>query len=170
MKDIEPLFCKKVHVANSFLSGKGLFSDELIKKGEVILRFGGSIALQKDRHSGSYIESSFLPISEDCILCETKTSQKDPSDYINHSCSPNVGMKDCITLIAIRDIQIGEEILCDYAFWECDEDYVMKEQCKCGYVNCRHIITGKDWRKFSKEDKLFRYFSPFIKRRILNNN
>lgn len=170
MIDIEPHFFKNMCVASSTLSGKGLFANEFIRKGEIILLFGGSIALQKNRYTGKYIESTFLSISEECILCEEVTSVKDPSDYINHSCFPNAGMGDCITLVAICDIHKGEEIVCDYAFWEGDENYLMKETCKCGNDNCRHTITGKDWRLFSENDDLFQYFSPFIKRRILNKS
>lgn len=167
MLDIEYHFYKRLYVAQSSLSGDGLFSDELIKKGDTILRFGGTIALQKERHSGKYLESTFISISEECILCEMQSSDKDPSDFINHSCSPNAGMRDSITLVAIRDIQKGEEILCDYAFWEGDESYIMKEPCRCGNQNCRRTITGKDWKLFSESDDFFHFFSPFIRKRIL---
>ena len=170
MIDIEPQYYKRVYVAQSQLSGNGMFAEEYIQKGDIILRFGGTIALQRDRHSGKYLESTFLSISEDCILCETLLSDKDPSDFINHSCSPNAGMKDSITLVAIRDIQKGEEVLCDYAFWEGDENYIMKEPCRCGSDKCRHRITGKDWSLFSEKDDFIQYFSPFIRKRIIKKH
>lgn len=169
MKDIIVKYYKKLYIESSTISGEGLFAGEEIAKGEKILSFGGTLALQSERYSGLYLPSTFVGISETIMLCETANSEKDYSDYINHSCNPNAGMLDCLTIMAITDIAKDEEILCDYSFWEADENWVLGVACKCNNKNCRNRITGKDWENVRKDDINFQYYSPFLKRRILKN-
>lgn len=167
MKDIKAHFYKNLYVADSQISGQGLFVDEDIMAGDAILSFGGTFALVYDRSSGKYIESTFTGVTDTIMICEEADSEKDLSDYINHSCNPNVGMYDCLTLIAIRNIKKGEELLCDYSFWEADENWILECECNCRSELCRKRITGRDWRKIHSTDKSFLYFAPFIQRRIL---
>ena len=166
IKDIKDKYFKKLYVANSKLAGQGLFAGEKIKQGEIILVFGGTLLSPNSRYSGDFLRSTCIGITEEIMLGETIESQKDYSDYINHSCSPNAGLQDAITLISICDIKKGEEILVDYAFWESNIDWKMKNPCCCGNHNCRVNITGKDWMNVKSTDGLFEFFSPFIKRRI----
>lgn len=167
MRDINVRYFKKLYVDISDISGQGLFAGEKIAKGEIILSFGGTLALQADRYSGKYMSSTFVGISETVMLCETSDAEKDFSDYINHSCNPNAGMLDCLSVVAVRDINEHEEIVCDYAFWEANEKWVLKKTCNCGSSNCRRSISGKDWKKVKPEDDNFEFFSPYIKRRII---
>ncbi len=169
MRDIDVKYYKKLYVKKSNISGEGLFAGEAINKGELILTFGGIFALQKDRYSGQYKESTFVGISEEVILCESVFAQKDYSDYINHSCDPNIGMLDSISVVAIKNIQMDEELVCDYAFWETDISWKLNTSCKCGSCKCRKIITGKDWQMITPQSDVFEYFSPFLKRRIIKN-
>lgn len=169
MNDIKAHYFKKLYIDDSNISGKGLFAGENINQGEPILSFGGMFALQKDRYSGDYLSSTFVGVSETIILCELINSEKDISDFINHSCNPNVGMLDCITILAIRNIRKDEEIVCDYAFWEADEKWKLKNICNCGYEKCRKNISGLDWKNTKITDKNFEFYSPFLKRRIIKN-
>ena len=111
--------------------------------------------------------STSIALSETVLLAETPETEKDLSDYINHSCNPNCGLSDAITLCAITDLSGGDEIFVDYAFWEAREDYVMKEKCRCGASNCRTTITGSDWSIPTVYKPNINFFSPFIRRRIL---
>lgn len=169
MRDIKAHFYKDLYVGYSKINGKGLFAGEFIKANDLILSFGGILALVADRNSGKYLNSTFAGIANGIMICEEAISQKDYSDYINHSCEPNVGMDDCLTIIAIRDIEKDEELLCDYAFWEADESWQMKCECNCGSSKCRKKITGKDWRNAKCSDRYFPFYSPFLQRRIIEN-
>lgn len=169
MNDLKIKCFKKLYIDDSPISGKGLFAGEDINIGDFILCFGGTLARQTDRFSGLYIDSTFVGISESIMLCETIESQKDLSDFINHSCDPNAGMFDCLTIMAIKKICTGEEILCDYSFWEADRSWVLKTKCRCGSHNCRKNITGNDWEKITPNDASYEFYSPFLKRRILEN-
>lgn len=167
MKDIKARFYKKLYVGPSQISGEGLFTKESILAGEPVLSFGGILALVSERYSQKFLPSTFAGITDVIMICEDIDSEKDYSDFINHSCNPNIGMDDCLTVVAIRDIEKGEELVCDYAFWEADENWKMKYKCNCGCANCRKEITGIDWKKTKSCDLLFPFYSPFLQRRII---
>lgn len=61
----------------------------------------------------------------------------------NHSCDPNLWMRDAFTLEARRDIVVDEELTSDYAMLTA-VDWEMA--CHCGSSLCRHVIRGTDWR------------------------
>lgn len=169
MKDIKARFYKKLYIGHSNISGNGLFAGEDIRAGNVILSFGGILALVSERNSGKFLKSTFAGIADGIMICENADSVKDCSDYINHSCEPNIGMDDCLTIIAICDIPKDSELVCDYSFWEADENWKMNGVCNCGSEKCRKIITGSDWRKLKSKHPYFRYYAPFLQRRILDN-
>ena len=169
MRDIQTKLFKSLYTAPSSIAGTGLFTSENIKAGEPILCFGGYFVDGAQRYTGSVIPSTSIGITENIILCELADSKKDCSDYINHSCRPNVGMFDSLTLVAIDDILAANELLIDYAFWEGNEDYIMKQSCMCKSSNCRGKICGWYWKTIDSASEYFNYFSPFIKRRILSN-
>lgn len=169
MRDIKARFFKQLYIGCSKIGGKGLFAGETIKAGDIILSFGGVLALVEDRNSGKYLSSTFAGITDGIMICEDGDSEKDLSDYINHSCQPNVGMDDCITIVAISDIQKDEELLCDYSFWEADETWKMRCECNCGSPKCRKQISGSDWKSVGSNHPYFRYYAPFLQRRIVVN-
>ena len=86
--------------------------------------------------------STTTPLSETVLLAEPSHGSKDRSDHINHSCDPNIGFRECLTIIAIRDISGGEELAIDYAFWECEASWKLRSVCNCGGRHCRGNITG----------------------------
>lgn len=88
----------------------------------------------------------------------------DPSNCFNHSCEPNAGLSGQISLIAMRDIEAGEEITFDYAM--CDNSDYDEFDCACGSLNCRGRVTGRDWTRPELQEKYDGYFSPYLQRRI----
>ncbi|MDE7114433.1 MAG: SET domain-containing protein-lysine N-methyltransferase, partial [Acetatifactor sp.] len=83
--------------------------------------------------------------------------------YINHSCSPNCGLRGEITFVAMRDINADEEITFDYAFLD-NEDYQF--QCSCGSLNCRKVITGFDWKIKELQNEYKEYFAEYLKEKM----
>ena len=65
------------------------------------------------------------------------------SNFMNHSCDPNMvyGLDDDI--VASRDIEAGEELTIDYGNFivNVDQDF----ECGCGHRSCRHRILRDDW-------------------------
>jgi hypothetical protein len=73
-------------------------------------------------------------------------------------------MSGQIGLIAIRDIEVGEEVCLDYAM--CDGSDYDEFECSCGAPNCRGRITGEDWKRPELWERYDGYFSPYLQRRI----
>jgi hypothetical protein len=73
-------------------------------------------------------------------------------------------MSGQIALVAIRDIQAGEELCYDYAM--SDGSPYDEFECNCGAPNCRGRVTGDNWRDAELQEKYAGYFSPYLQRRI----
>ena len=133
----------RLKVLSNFVLGKNhlgaaVFAGKNFKKGDVICRFEGEI-IHKDQ-TPKNLEKEFdryVQVEADKFM--GPSNQID--DFINHSCDPNSGLKFTkagILLTAIREIQIGEEIVWDYSTTLFDNSWRMV--CDCRSKNCRKII------------------------------
>ena len=143
--------------------GSGSFAIEKITKGEIVASFGGFVVGQKDLkdYSTDRVARS-LQLDETNYLLSSPTPE--PGDMINHSCEPNCGAFGTSSVIAMKNIEIGEELTFDYAMT--DSSQYDEFNCFCGKVNCRGKITGKDWQDPILQSKYKNYFSSFIKKLI----
>ncbi|MDA3900397.1 MAG: SET domain-containing protein [Spirochaetes bacterium] len=91
---------KTLRVASSDIHGKGLFSTVKIEEGTVI----GVCETTPSQGRTNYT----LHIDDEAveILCCLK--------YINHNSDPNVAYYDDLSVVALRDIEPGEELTHDY--------------------------------------------------------
>lgn len=167
-QDIDPWFTEGLEVRCSGVHGQGLFTKKCFNLGSDILRMGGCLFHISARKSSNVMPSTTTALSEEVLLAEPPAGSKDFSDYLNHSCNPNIGFRDALSIIAIKDIIAGEELTIDYSFFECDSTWKLKNTCNCGAHCCRKVVTGEDWKTINPSDKQFKYYSPFIKRRILS--
>ena len=73
-------------------------------------------------------------------------SELSSADFVNHSCNPNCGIKEQISLIAFRNIEFGEEITFDYGtiLYSDSGDAPYELECTCGHKNCRKKISDSD--------------------------
>jgi SET domain-containing protein len=92
----------KVFVANSPVHGKGLFAARKIKANTVLGRLHGMPTFD----DGDYV----LWITDELGLELTNDFK-----YINHDSNPNAAYSD-IDVMALRDIEPGEELLHDYGW------------------------------------------------------
>ena len=99
-----------VYVKDSSIHGKGLFAKTQIKEGEII----GEIEGLPANEDGPYV----LWLDEDKYKAiEVQNVFK----FINHNARPNACYYDDLTVVALRDIEAGEEITHHYGdTW--DED------------------------------------------------
>lgn len=69
------------------------------------------------------------------------------SNFMNHSCTPNMIYDTQDGIIAARDIQAWEELTIDYGTFvvNFDQEFI----CGCGEQGCRHRIYHDDWKKLS---------------------
>jgi uncharacterized protein len=143
--------------------GYGLFAVAKISTGELMSMWGGRIV------TGAQLEgvdaetrTHGIQVDEDLYL--VPLVHGDPADYYNHSCSPNLGLNSPISLVAMRDIEPGEEVCFDYAM--SDESDYDEFECHCGAPNCRQRVTGQDWKIPELHARYAGYFSPYIQRLI----
>lgn len=100
-----------VFVKDSAIHGKGLFAKKPIKEGEII----GEIKGKPTKKDGPYV----LWIEDENY---DGIKVKNIFKYINHNQKPNAVYYDDLTVVALRDIEKGEEITHHYGdTWEDDE-------------------------------------------------
>ncbi len=142
--------------------GKGVFAQQHIHQGEVIAVWGGDI--------GVYDEVMHLPEEKRRYTVQVEEGlyqivhNVGDAEYINHSCDPNVGFHGQIVLVAMRDIEPGEEACIDYAM--CDGSPYDEFACGCGAPHCRQHVTGNDWQLPELQEKYQGYFSAYLQHRI----
>ncbi|HXF84425.1 MAG TPA: SET domain-containing protein-lysine N-methyltransferase [Anaerolineales bacterium] len=143
--------------------GCGVFAREPIKKGELICLWGGRIVAEEELDPNmEFFTQRILQIEEGFYL--EAPLPLEPTDCFNHSCDPNAGFTGQIGLIAMRDIEPGEEITFDYAM--CDGSPYDEFDCYCGSPNCRRRVRGTDWMRPELWEKYNGYFTPYLARRI----
>jgi uncharacterized protein len=142
----------------------GIFTREKIDKNERLVVFGGAaITEQKVLTLSKKRIKAVLQIRDDLWLsCDTC----DDADHVRHSCDPNTGFKNIITLIAMRDINAHEEITIDYAMVV--ERFVGMDDfpCHCKAENCRKLVAGADWKNKDLQKKYHGYISPYLQEKI----
>jgi uncharacterized protein len=142
--------------------GRGVYARELIRRGELLVVFAGSALEGRDIPSLTDDERRLLlQVEEDLYLISHVEGW---ADWVNHCCEPNAGLRGQVTLVAMRDIQAGEEVCYDYAM--SDGSGYDAFDCLCGAVVCRRHVGGDDWMKEELWERYRGYFSPYLWARI----
>lgn len=115
-----------------------------------------------NRLLGYVVNNVALDVSDDFLMAPTHEDLK-LTATINHSCDPNSGFSDTITIVAMKDISPGEEVTWDYA---CSQTDFEQFKCKCKTEHCRGVIKPDDWKKPELQAKYKGYFSPYLKAKI----
>jgi len=149
--------------------GTGLFAIRNVKKDELLVGWAGKVVhatdiLRMDESERTYI----LQIDEELFQVPFWKGYNEPADFVNHSCEPNAGFGNSpISLVAMRNIKRGEEILFDYAMCESIDGLKGNEfECTCGATACRGKFTGGDWKNPALWHKYGKYFSPYLRAKI----
>ena len=92
-----------LEVRNSAVHGRGLFASQPIKKGTEL----GVCKTKVAKKDGPYV----LWLDDDGkeryrVLCDLR--------FINHDKKPNVAYYDDLTVVALKNIKAGQELLHDY--------------------------------------------------------
>ncbi len=154
----------KAKPGNSSIHRYGIFAKEDIKQGEPINAFGG-IAVPKSeiQEYRKTISHAGVQVSDDFFIVPSSKEEITERGIFNHSCEPNVGFNSSVTMVAIRDIKQGEELVMNYAFMETDFDSF---ECKCGSSECRKIINSNSWKDSGFQSKYLKYYSPYLRNKI----
>lgn len=131
--------------------------------GTIVATFGGSMMTQINFKTHP-LEQRNRSIQIDVDQFVLGPESREPGDSINHSCSPNCGLRNATQLTAIRDIAVGEELTYDYAMSD-TSDYD-EFACACKSDNCRGRVSGNDWKLPELQIRYQNKFSPYVKRKI----
>jgi|SRR5712664_2224225 len=116
----------------SEIHGIGLFADEFIPKGTITWRFLEGFDQRLPR---SILNELSAPAREQFLKYSYFDSDKmlyelcsDDARFFNHSDEPNTGSISNDTDVALRDIQQGEELTCDYRTFDADWQLKLKDR------------------------------------------
>lgn len=129
--------------------GMGVIATLPIKKDELILSFtlddtDRIVTAEEAKQLSEYEQNHLMPLGDERYALDTSVP-----GVVNHSCEPNSFVEFDETfncrLIALKNIEKGEEITKDYslaAFDQVDNDQGWAMECACGSKNCRKKIQG----------------------------
>lgn len=143
--------------------GWGSFATTAIATGETVACFGGWV-VDGAQLSTFTEDRQHRTIQVDADLYLVSGDTPEAGDMLNHSCEPNCGLVGSQVIVAMRDIEVGEELSIDYAM--CDASDYDEFTCLCEHSACRGVVTGMDWRNSELQVKYAGYFSPYLIRRI----
>ena len=149
----------------SDIAGRGLVAVAPIARGDVVAVKGGHIVdTATMRALSEKLQNSEIQIAEGLHLVALTDDEYEPVMlFINHSCDPNVGFAGNVVLVAMRDVEAGEELTTDYAMFDSSDEAM---ECGCGATQCRKVVRGQDWQRPELQERYRGYFSRYLADRI----
>jgi SET domain-containing protein len=154
-----------LYVKNTPKYGNGVFAKKNIKKDTLLIVFGGYVLTREEEEKLPIeIRDIAITIDKNLVLGVIKKEQLTNTDFVNHSCEPNAGIRGQISLVAMKDIKKGEEITFDYGtvLYRAKGAPKYELNCLCGSKNCRGKITQSDWMLPELQKKYTKYFPYYI--------
>lgn len=140
---------KKLTVKQSSIAGHGLYTDELIKKGELIMFWMADAHLIKETDYNlkqslgdiQMISTGARYVGDIFLYTDVGPKKNRYENYINHSFNPNV-LYHCGICFALRDIQPLEELTTDYT-------YLLSESDQESFVDeaSNKVVRGVSWQQ-----------------------
>ena len=125
-----------------------MFACEPLAAGELVAVWGGKIYTTAEVEEISKVAPQFathpITIYPGYSLGSEDLFGFDDTEYFNHSCRPNVGIKGSVILVARDSIEAGEELTFDYDTTE--TEVLAPFQCACSAPDCRGWIDGSAWK------------------------
>ncbi len=139
-------------VKKTAATGLGLFTPKRFRRGERVFVLTGAVRQFRSRSIDDACQKeNWFGIGEDRWI-----DPDAPYMYLNHSCSPNLGIRGERDYIALRDIAPGDELTIDYSLTEVDPYWRM--ECTCGEPHCRRVIGPIQTLPYD----IFLSYLPFI--------
>ena len=125
-----------VEAQASEIAGRGLFTTSDLAAGTVVLR---------------------LPRASERV-------DELGTDFPNHSCDPNLGWTDELTLVATADVPAGAELVADYAMSIVEPTWFLR--CHCPSYRCRQMVEGSDWQIAALQARYADRWAPAVRRLV----
>lgn len=156
---------KLFEIRESKICGLGVFAIKDFSKDEYISSLGNKVISVVDPFTmDSELYKHAFPIGKDKNQFTYIVSS--PAIHLNHSCTPNAGIRNNNELIAIKKINKGEEIVVDYAMCNIDG---FEMACKCGNIKCRKRVVPFFELDGETQKQYFPYCIGYIKDKYLSS-
>jgi hypothetical protein len=143
----------------------GAIAKAPISRDETLAIFGGwVIGLDEFKTLPISVQPYPYQIAEHLLYGPRCEDELSTGEYWNHSCNPNAGFSSETTLVAMKNIGVGEEITFDYAI--CMSSDIVEMPCNCGAEQCRELITADDWEQLDLQIRYKGYFQPYLQKKI----
>ena len=139
--------------------GLGIVARKRIRRGQRVLKFFGELVSKE----GVTNPNAALQLDGNLFL----ESDGSIDENLNHSCNPNcyIDFRQ-LALVALKEIQKGEELTFDYNTSEYDLiDQGCFFTCLCGSLNCIGEVKGFRYLPVDHKKKIQPFLSPFLKRK-----
>ena len=134
----------QVRVGPSRIAGQGLFAAQNIPRGTRILPYIGE-KISKAESTRRLAKGNYYIFSFNERYDIDGKELRNTARYINHSCDPNCDVDQtvrAIWIVALRDIQAGEELSYNYGY---DIKDYAEHPCTCGAKNCCGYILDREY-------------------------
>lgn len=174
--EVKTFESSKFVVKKSDTAGLGQYAIRMIKKGELVFfnRIDTQLRAEeelfpKGRPWQNEWQQNMVEEVFDGKYTAPRLSDSfdDVTLYTNHNCDPNLWYEGTYdSMVARRDIRIGEELTYDYATVDTDTSF----KCNCGSKMCRKNVTGSDWMMKGLQDRYgLEHFFPNVRRLIVED-
>ena len=127
-----------IALRGSPVHGYGVFARAPISRGTAVIECRGVLTRAEDLAD----DVRAMQVGPGLYLAEDP-SAPGVDDYINHHCEPNLGfLWGDLTLYALRDIAVGDEVSFDYSTTMNEAGWSMA--CRCGSRRCRGVVKSFD--------------------------
>ncbi|MDD1750654.1 MAG: SET domain-containing protein [Methanothrix sp.] len=134
------MYLPKIYKNNSYIDGEGIFAGELIPIGTLVFYYSSNdiyVSKKEFQCLSNFKKQQIYKFGVEDEYGKWIVTDGDA----NHSCDANILSMFVDGLycdIAVKDIQIGEEITIDYGLFY--SSFPWKMTCRCHSCNCRGIV------------------------------
>jgi uncharacterized protein len=133
-----------VVVRDSRIHGNGVFAARCIPAGTELMEYVGERITKADSLERCLAGNVYVFTLDDEWDLDGSVDPN-PARFANHSCAPNcesiMDENDRIWIVALRDIQAGEEITYNYGY---DLEDYPDHPCRCGAPDCIGFIVAEE--------------------------
>ncbi|MES9975041.1 MAG: SET domain-containing protein-lysine N-methyltransferase [Candidatus Thiodiazotropha sp.] len=158
---------ENIYAKDTGVYGISLFAKRDFKKGEIVFIAFGPIVTEPTLYT--------IPVSYNktapghLLFIDPQVPDGNLSQYICHSCEPNMSIKNRTLFVAMRDIIKDVEVTIDYAMivpaFECPTGGEVAwegRKCLCGRPICRRTVQDYSELSTRKKNEYDGYISDFI--------
>jgi hypothetical protein len=141
-----------IHIGPSRIDGRGGFAARFIPRGERVVEYAGEKISKAESLRRCELQNWFIfGLDEEFDL--DGNVEWNPARFLNHSCASNCEAlceEGRVWIVALRDINPGEEITFNYGY---DLTDYKEHPCRCGAPGCVGYIVGEEFFEHARGNR-----------------